>query len=676
MTALKRIWFDPDEEEELAEQLEPEDEELEDYDPDQPRNERGEWTTAEGSSAESEFGEHDWSQMTAWFIPQAAATSAAFIAHQAAVDALLAHPGVAHAIPNAIAHFVAHHAEGVAHHAVLGEVSAHVIEIIGGAATAMGVAHLGIPAAFAWGAGYLGHEVVKYAIGHLAKKHGFTPERAHEILKSATHAVLDHYHEITKLPELSERPVDWRGQADAEDTVLAGLQDFADALDDFDPREISDFDPDEPRDPAGKWTSGGYGLAPGDVEKFHRLKDQWAKVNNELLTYVDRPDSPEAQKKIDELEALVHQMHGLHADPGGPEGIGLPGGPRDVTVVGAGPGGLAASIFGGAEGLDTLVVESNAAPGGQAKYSSRIENFPGFPVGVTGEKLTSDMFAQATRLGAETKLGQRVTGIDYDPATGIKHLTLSNGEHVDSRTVILAGGVEFRHPVFAGSEGSGVIVGDGKALTEACKDGEAVVVGGSNGAAQAALGAASKAKHVTLISRSLITKGMSDYQVEALRNHPKVTVIEGDTVTKMNRDAHGDPISVETDHGRVVPAKALGVFLGSVPETGWLEGKVKRDPAGRVQTDAKLETSIPGVFAVGDMRKGAIGRVGVAVGEGQLALREAHVYLEGLRHHAPATHDAESDDDVSDLIHRAFALDKANPYLGQTIEGVRPGRRA
>ena len=131
---------------------------------------------------------------------------------------------------------------------------------------------------------------------------------------------------------------------------------------------------------------GNYGLVKGDVEKFHALKGQWAQVNNELLAHVDDPDGPEARAKLDQLESIVKQMHGLHADPGGPGGIGLPGGPRDVTIIGAGPGGLSASINGAAEGLDTLVVEAKVVAGGQAKFSSRIENFPGFPVGVTGER--------------------------------------------------------------------------------------------------------------------------------------------------------------------------------------------------------------------------------------------------------------------------------------------------
>ena len=182
------------------------------------------------------------------------------------------------------------------------------------------------------------------------------------------------------------------------------------------------------------------------------------------------------------MEGIVKEISHLHADPGTAAGIGLPGGPRDVTIVGAGPGGWPLASTARTEGLDTLVIEANAIAGGQAKFSSRIENFGGFPIGVTGERLTQNMFEQAQRLGAETKLGTRVTSMTYDENTGLKHLTLSNGEHIDSRTVILAGGVEFRRMAFPGSEGPGVIIGDGKALAKAGAGGMVAVIGGSNGA--------------------------------------------------------------------------------------------------------------------------------------------------------------------------------------------------
>jgi HK97 family phage prohead protease len=456
------------------------------------------------------------------------------------------------------------------------------------------------------------------------------------------------------------------------------------------------FDPSEPRDESGKWTDAGggdrdsmgdsgsasdYGLVPGDAGKFKALKGEWAQVNNDLLAHVDNPDGPESRAALDKLETIVKEIHGLHADPGGPEGIGLPGGPRDVTIVGAGPGGLAASINGAAEGLDTLVVEANVVAGGQAKYSSRIENFPGFPIGVTGERLTKNMFDQAGRLGAESKLGVRVTGMTYDKSTGLKHITLSNGEQFDSRAVILAGGLEFRRLSFPGSDGSGVIVGDGKALARAAAGGPIVVVGGSNGAAQAALGAASNSTHVYLLARSPIVESMSDYQIEALRNNPKVTVIENDQIAKLWRNDHGDPEKVETKSGKTFPAKAIGIFAGSVPETKWLPPEIGRDKTGRLQTNQDLETQLPGVYAIGDMRVGAAGRVGVAVGEGQLALRQANSFLDkqrpkaagapakAFRSRQPQTKAAATS---ASLISSLFDLDRTNPWFGQTVEGVPP----
>jgi thioredoxin reductase len=352
----------------------------------------------------------------------------------------------------------------------------------------------------------------------------------------------------------------------------------------------------------GEWSSGGggnYGLIPGDVAKFKQLKQDWAKVNNGLLAFVDKPDGPETREKLGQLEAIAKEMHGLHADPGTSAGIGFPGGPRDVTIVGAGPGGLAASINGAAEGLDTLVIEANAVAGGQAKFSSRIENFPGFPIGVTGEHLTQNMFEQAQRLGAEATLGARVTSMTYDEKTGLKHLTLSNGQQLDSRTVILAGGVEFRRMDFPGSEGTGVIIGDGKALAKAAAGGGACVIGGSNGAAQAALGCAQTSEHVYVLAHSPIAGTMSDYQIEALKSNSKITVIESDSIAKLFRDEHGNPQFVDTVKGQHLPVKAVGEFIGSVPDTKWAwahgssiptcrGGDLSQAPAGRLRDGAAV----------------------------------------------------------------------------------------
>ena len=344
-------------------------------------------------------------------------------------------------------------------------------------------------------------------------------------------------------------------------------------------------------------------------------------MNNDLLDHVNDPSSPEAQQAMDTLKGIVKQMYALDADPGGHEGIGLPGGPRDVVIVGAGPGGLTAAVMGGTDGLDTLFIDAQERPGGQAKFSSRVENYPGFPIGATGQRLSETMYEQALRVGAEGKLGVRVTGLSHDPETDIKTLTLSNGETVQARSVIIAGGVEFRKMDIEGDRKDDIIYGDGHKLAKLGAGKTVVVAGGSNGAAQAALGAAKKAEEVVVVSRSPIEKSMSDYQVSALRNNPKIRVVEGDEIAGWSGDR------VQMKSGASVKANALGCFFGGAPDTRWLPKEI-RTTKGRIDVDDDLETSIPGVFAVGDNRSGNIGRIGAAVGDGQMAVKNVFGYFE------------------------------------------------
>jgi thioredoxin reductase len=386
--------------------------------------------------------------------------------------------------------------------------------------------------------------------------------------------------------------------------------------------EINDFNPNH--EPAGSEKGGEFAEAPGataeDLARFRELKDEWARINNELLKYVNKPDDPEAQKLMDQLRGVCKELFGLNVDPGGIEGIGMPGGARDVTIVGAGPGGLASAIMGGTEGLDTLLIEANDTAGGQAANSSRIENYPGFPIGTTGEDLANKMFSQAERVGAETLLGVTVTGMSYDEVSGLKTLTLSNGESVTSRSVILAGGVQFNTLDFEGSTGSNVVYGNGKLVASMAAGESAVIIGGSNGAAQAALGVAQTASRVYMVSRSPITTNMSDYQVAAIRNNPKITLIENDLVSSYNGS------TVTTSKGQSFPAKAVGVFVGSAPNTSYVPSSIRSD-SGKIVVNGNLETSIPGVYAVGDVRVGGIGRIGGAVGDGQMAVKNVFGYF-------------------------------------------------
>lgn len=458
-------------------------------------------------------------------------------------------------------------------------------------------------------------------------------------------------------------------------------------------RALADWDESQhPRDDDGKFATkdGGGGsdtpekatpASPRDRARaeFGRLKAKWAKVNNDLLEYVDKPNAPEVNAKMDELKGIVKEMYRLDADPGGLEGIGLPGGARDIIVVGAGPGGLAAAVMGGTDGLDTLFIDANTTVGGQAKYSSRIENYPGFPIGTSGRHLAENLYEQAQRVGAEGMLGVRVTGLAYNEETGEKTLTLSNGETVTGRTVIVAGGVEFHKLDFPGAESKSVIYADGERLAKEGAGKPVVVIGGSNGAAQAALGAARTAQQVYVVSRSAIDKSMSDYQVTALRNNPKINVIENDEISKLFLDDHGNATEAALKSGRKVSAAAVGVFIGGASNTSWLPSTVqKRD--GKIVVNDGLETSVPGVFAIGDIRHGSIGRIGAAVGDGQLAERNVFQYFDKLRaelsrksktgavaaaERAPRRKDIETWDRLVDEL---FALDAAHPWLSATIE--------
>jgi thioredoxin reductase len=453
-----------------------------------------------------------------------------------------------------------------------------------------------------------------------------------------------------------------------------------------------------PRDEHGKFAEAGGGVAeargadsrghtlfggtpagfkPEDAARFRELKGEWARINNDILPHLDRPDSPEAQKAMDQLRDVVKEMHTLQADPGGVAGIGKPGGPRDLVVVGAGPGGLEAAITGGTDGLDTLLVESQPTVGGQSKYSSRIENYPGFPAGVSGARLAQNSFDQATRLGAESKLGVRVTGLSYDPNTHLKTVTLSNGETIQSRAVILAGGLEFNKLNFPGADSKSVTYGDGKTMSEMGKGAPVVVAGGSNAAAQAALGAAQTSTHVTVISRSPLEKGMSDYQVQAVRHNPKITVIEGDEIGKLSGDV------LTTKGGKEIPAKSLGVFVGSSPKTDWLPKEIQRSDSpgldkGKIIVDSELETGMPGVFAIGDQRVGSIGRILGAAADGQRAGKSIFNYYDRLQRAAGTSSYTKVDKadkarpvsnaEYNARIDQLWALDKEYPFFGQSYD--------
>lgn len=416
---------------------------------------------------------------------------------------------------------------------------------------------------------------------------------------------------------------------------------------------------------------------PSEQEKFDSLKAKWSNLNDKLFDLVDDPNSPEFKSLVEQQKQVVKDIYMLKLDKGDIAGIGLPGGPRDVVIVGAGPGGLSAAINGGSEGLDTLLIDANTVAGGQAKFSSRIENFGGFVAGIKGNKLAQNLFEQAQRTKAETMLGTRVTGLEYDPKTGLKTVLLDNGQKLDTRSVILAGGVEFQKMNFPGADSKSVFYADAKKLADASVNKPVVVIGGSNGAAQAALGAAKTASFVTVLARSPIAKGMSDYQVSALRVNPKIHVIEGDEVAKLILGTDGLAKQLVTKGGKTIDASAVGIFVGGQSNTKWLPPSININH-GKVVADSNYQTSMPGVFVVGDIKEGAGGRVGAAYGEGQIAVKNLFGYFKGLGYTGGKSIAPEiksqrlgqqpRSPDVLKLIDDVFAQDLENPYVGQMIE--------
>ena len=314
----------------------------------------------------------------------------------------------------------------------------------------------------------------------------------------------------------------------------------------------------------------------------------------------------------------------------------------DLAVVGAGPAGLAAAVYAASEGLSTLVVERQAV-GGQAGTSSLIRNYPGFVRGISGSHLAFRSFQQAWAFGAEFLFFRESVGLHADG--GERVLSLSTGYGVRSRAVVVASGVDYRRldiPVLEGLVGRGVYYG--AAVTEArSMAGKPVfVVGGGNSAGQAALHLAKYAGHVTLLVRGPnLAASMSDYLIAQLHSTRNVGIQYRAAVTG-GAAADGSLAEIEItdlDQGTVanVPAAGLFVLIGSSPHTAWLDGAVQRDPTGflLVGTDvdrvggsaAPLETSMPGVFAIGDVRRGSIKRVATAVGDGAAVIQQVHRYL-------------------------------------------------
>ena len=324
----------------------------------------------------------------------------------------------------------------------------------------------------------------------------------------------------------------------------------------------------------------------------------------------------------------------------------------DLVVIGGGPAGLGAAVYGASEGLRTVLVERTAT-GGQAGQSSRIDNYLGFPDGVSGAQLTDRARRQATKFGAELITTQEV--VRLDACGSARKVTFADGASIDAHTVILATGVSYRQLAAQGCEeltGRGVFYGS--ALTEAanCAGRDVYIVGGANSAGQAAVYLAREARSVTLVVRGKsLEDSMSYYLTQQIAAIANITVRTCTEVVSARGTDHLEELTLRdnvTGATEIVPTKMLFVFIGAVPHTEWLDGVVTRDPKGFVlagpdltvegqpqgwtldRPPYHLETNVPGVFFAGDARAESAKRVASAVGEGAMAVMLVHRYLERL----------------------------------------------
>ena len=325
----------------------------------------------------------------------------------------------------------------------------------------------------------------------------------------------------------------------------------------------------------------------------------------------------------------------------------------DLIVIGGGPAGLGAAVYGASEGLRTVLVEQ-LATGGQAGQSSRIENYLGFPDGVSGAQLTDRARRQAAKFGAEVLTARTVTGLEVRGSA--RRVTFADGTFIDAQAVILATGVSYRKLDVPGLDeltGRGIYYGSALTEASACMGQDVYVVGGANSAGQAALYLSRFAKSVTLLVRGpSLEQSMSYYLIRRIADSPSISVRTCTQIVAAEGEDHLESLTLRDDaHGttQTVPAQWLYLFIGAEPLTDWLDGVVVRDGKGFVvagpdlspggerprgwhldRMPYHLETSVPGVFVAGDARAESAKRVASAVGEGAMAVMLVHRYLEKL----------------------------------------------
>jgi thioredoxin reductase (NADPH) len=384
-----------------------------------------------------------------------------------------------------------------------------------------------------------------------------------------------------------------------------------------------------------------------EVLARNRLVSRWLELER----------SPEAEAMLRELSVPVSDLP-IVVVPGGPllrnpssrellDALGLSGpadtdlaGLRDLLVVGGGPGGLAAAVYGASEGMATILAEDTAL-GGQAGTSSRIENLLGFPAGLSGEELATRAALQAQKFGVRFKLAAKATSLSSDSAG--HHVRFDDGDVVNARSVIIATGARYNRlelDRLAEFEGVGVYYAATQMESQACRGGAVAIVGGGNSAGQAALFLSRSSARVHVIIRGeTLAASMSRYLVDQIERDPRITVTARTQVTALLGKDELDGIEL-ADNARnetsTLAVRGLFVFIGAQPSTRWLDGQLAEDSDGflltggsipRAQLDDAglmplfLETSRPGIFAVGDVRSGSVKRAATAIGEGSMAVR-------------------------------------------------------
>ncbi len=355
-----------------------------------------------------------------------------------------------------------------------------------------------------------------------------------------------------------------------------------------------------------------------------------------------------------EVHVVVRGRHTLH-EPSVTEvaralglelGVGE-GEPADLIIAGAGPAGFSAAVYGASEGLRTILFD-DVAIGGQSAASSRIENFLGFPTGVSGADLAFRAELQAIKFGARVAVPRRAEKLQPSTRAGHYEVTLDDGTTLVGRAVVIATGARYRKLGLPGEErlqGAGVYYAATELEARSCKNQEVAVVGGGNSAGQAAMFLSGRASCVRLVHRGRdLADSMSQYLVERLQHAANVSIETHSEIVELSGDDHLEQIKIRDGDGRVTarPIGGLFIMIGADPCTGWLKESLRLDARGFVLTgedcgaDAAVpfnvfQTNLPGVFAVGDVRAGSVKRVASAVGEGSVVVQAVHARLAALR---------------------------------------------